>query len=105
MTLFRPAISLLLLGRGVRLNRFGYRVLPDHQVTEHVFGQIEVALERPDLSRLKTEVGHGVKAFGEAADGVCQAAPPPLVDVFDLAAPLLYEVAHTFDGRGESLIA
>jgi len=79
--------------------------VPDHQVTEDVFGQIEVALEGPDLIRLETEVGYGVEAFAEAADGIREAAPPPLVYVFDLAAPLLDEVAHAFDGRGEALIA
>src|SRR5947208_7130417 len=71
----------------------------------HVFGEVEVPLERPDLVRLQAEVGHGVEAFGEAADLVGEAATAPLVDVLDGATAVLDELAHTIDGAREAFIA
>ena len=72
---------------------------------QHVFGEVEVPLERPDLVRLQTKVGHGVEAFVEAADLVGEAAAAPLVDVLDLAAAVRDELGHTLDGRREALVA
>src|SRR5262249_35990418 len=57
------------------------------------------------LIGLQTKVGDGVEAFVEAADRVGEAAAAPLVDVLDLAAAVLDELAHTLDGAREAFIA
>src|SRR5437773_1189795 len=99
MTLFRPAISLLLL------SRYSGLLLPHDQVAQDVFSEVEVPLKRPDLGRLQTKVGHGVEAFGKAGDWISEAASAPLVDVFDFAAAVLDELAHTLNSAREAFVA
>jgi hypothetical protein len=100
MTLFRPAIWLLLPS----LRRREW-VLSDDKVPQDVFRKVEVALERADLIRLKTEVGDGVKAFDEASDGIGEAATSPLINIRNCPAPLLDKGADALDGHRETFIA
>src|SRR5437867_5306967 len=115
MTLFSPAISLLLPRQGARLSRCGgsrssgwWRwdlLVPHDEVAQDIFSEVEVGLEGSHFVRLETEMGYGVEAFVKTADGVGEAAASPLVDVSDLTAPVLDEFGHAFNCGRVALVA